>query len=137
MSKSYLRELGVFEVTIIDLIEKEWKGQKKIAFVLEDKRGRLIDWSLKYPLNTNHEFVLKQLKSLMALHEAKKLSELKGKQAAVLVEPSEWKGKTYWNPSKFYDPAYLLGDKSPDELGLEEIGNESSDSDLLGDDIRF
>lgn len=137
MSKSYLRELGVFEVTVLDIIEKEWKGQKKIAFVLEDSRGRLIDWSLKYPFNTNHEFVLKQLKTFMSLHGAKKIHELKGKKAAVLVEPSEWKGKIYWNPSKIYDPAYLAGDKSPDELGLEEIENENSDSDLLGDDIRF
>lgn len=118
-----IHQLGVFSLTITNVQKKEissWKGKEfPAAYVvtLEHEDGRLIDDKFKLPFTEEkHKFDKKRLEDLMKLLQVKTVSELKGKKAAVLVEPFEFQGKVLWNPKKYYHPKYLL---SPSE-GLNE-----------------
>lgn len=124
--KKYLRQLGAFEVTIKDVFQKEpstFKGKSypaKIVVVFEDKKGRLIDGNYKLPLSEN-KWDEKKLKTLMEVFKATKMSELKGKELAILVAPRFWEGKIFWSVEGTFDKSYLLGEEAKLDAALGDM----------------
>lgn len=124
--RNYLRQLGVWEVTIKDVTKKEqsvYKGKTfppKIVVVFEDKKGRLIDANYKLPLEQN-KWDAQKLKDLMAIFKAEKMSELKGKELAIIVSPRTWEGRLYWSVSGTFDKSYLLGEEAKLDAALGDM----------------
>lgn len=138
----YLRQLGAWPVKIIGVTKKEpssFKGKNypaKIVVTFEDARGRLIDANYKLPLSEN-KWDEKRLKALMSVCKTEKMSDLKGKEVIIVVHPTFWEGKTFWNVEGAYDPSYSLADEAKLDAALGGM------DDLLGgskdpmDDIGF
>ncbi len=132
MEKKYLRKLGVFEVTVKDVTKKEWKGQHKASFVLEDAEGNLIDLDFKLPITAQHKFVQEQFQKLLKICSAAKPTDCKGKKLAAYVAPSEWKGKVFWNVKDVFDVKMLKEQDvglDDDFMGSAGDGADSSFSD--------
>jgi len=123
MDNKYLRQLGVFQVTVKDVKKTEWKGKESMVAVLEADDGRLIDAKYGLPLN---DISKKQVAKILKVAGVEKFSDLKGKKLAALVAPSEYKDKVYWNASNFWDIIWLNGETM--DAGLDTSSE---------DDIQF
>ncbi len=134
MEKKYLRKLGVFEVTIKDVTKKEWNGQNKAAFVMEDAEGNLIDLDFKLPVTAQHKFVQEQFAKLLKICGAAKPTDCKGKKVAAFVAPNEYKGKTFWNVKDVFD-VKMLKDQNTAGLDDDFMGGASAGAD--SSDIPF
>lgn len=133
---NYLRCLGVFKCKIKKVAPKPAKGKKgdRLSITLESEDGRLVDQDYETsklkPTDDSKGGVWakKQLREILEICGVKKPSELVGKEIAVLVAPSIWEGKVFWNPRSFYDVKYLLGEAGQ----LDQV--LSSMDDLLNQD---
>jgi len=127
-NQEVLRQLGVFPCTIIGVVKKEassFKGKQypaKYAVTFESKDKRLIDGNFKLPF-TEHKWDKKLMEQLLSACGVEKISELKGKDVAVFIEPYEWQGKTRWNPKGYYKLHYL---KDPSAILDEALDTQDS-----------
>lgn len=128
MYNNYLRELGAHLCEIVEVKKSEWKGVQSLVVTFERDDGARIDAKLKLPMI---DFNKKKLARWLQVLGAKQATDLRGKECAILVAPSEYNGKLYWNVVDLFDKKYLA---SLDEQLADDLGGAPmpTDDDNLG-----
>jgi hypothetical protein len=121
MNTNFLRNIGAFPAKINQIIAKEATGKAKAAFYIEFKEGlgRIVSMRLNKPLN---QFDWGKTAKLMSIFKGpisaemcqkageartiKALQDLIGKDVVVLVDATEFGGKTFFQVSKVLEAKY-------------------------------
>lgn len=133
MNKNYLRNFGIHEVKIEEVKKDTFKEQEYFLVVFKDKTDRYIDLKAKLPLSDISKKQIDNLKKACGVALEAKALELKDKSCLILVSPAEVRGKTYWNPTKFWSMtlAKYLNATDTDPFGMD-APPPATDDDGLG-----
>jgi hypothetical protein len=136
-NKNPLRQIGVYQVKVVEVKKTEYKGKSKAVVVFhEEKSDRWIDAVFNLPPT---DITKKQIAKLIECcgGEPGKFPSIQGKECLIVVAPNAYKGKTFWNVVKFLSKEWIpTFNGTVPELGDEPFGLGASpaptDDDYFG-----